>query len=429
MELGRHSGRAAQASKRLSRLPLVCMAVLLTLFPGHRPAQAQTVFRSAEALVTEGRLAEAKRLLENNRFEGAEAVPAAYLLAVVYARTGQAEQAEKLLRDILSRDPDIDAVRLELVKILAAQGKKQGANYQLNRLTDTADLARNKDQLEQLARQIGSTDGFTLSGYLSLAPSTNVNDGTTRSVITIGGLPFLIAGSARQQSGIGSAATSLSGGFADYSNDQFDKQHTEVRAGIRRHELTSSLQAEAIVDRHWQNAKASSLGIGGRLSGKWNFSQGWWLSAELTGMKRRFDADALASSRTLRTTVALRHAFSNRLAMSVSGSFEHEDVPARPWNAYDSPSVTFGVETALVHGVRMSASLSSGERSFKGLFPGLGMARHDTFWELRGTFRKDNLEIAGLSPVIGIFRKEQRSNVAFYEYSTTGMELTFTKAF
>ena len=422
------------------------MTVLLVLHPGHRPAQAQTVFRSAEALVTEGKFAEAKRLLESNRFEGAEAVPAAYLLAVVYARTGQAGQAEKLLRDILSRDPDIDAVRLELVRILAAQGKKQGASYQLNRLTDTADLARDKDQLEQLARQIGSTDGFTLSGYLSLAPSTNVNDGTSQSVITIGGLPFLIAGSARQQSGVGvkagavagysralgenlSAYTSLSGGFADYSNDQFDKQQTELRVGIRHHELTYSLQAEAIVDRHWQNAKASSLGIGGRLSGKWNFSRGWWLSAELTGMKRSFDADALASSRTLRTTVALRHAFSNRLAMSISGSFETEDVPARPWNSYDSPSVTFGVETALVHGVRMSASLSSGERSFRGLFPGVGMARHDTFWELRGTFRKDNLEIAGLSPVIGVFRKEQRSNVAFYEYSTTGMELTFTKAF
>lgn len=444
--MGKRSDQRDQVSKPQSYLILVCMTILLLLYPGNRPAHAQSVFRSAETLVTEGKYAEARSLLESTRFEGAVAIPAAYLLAVVYARTGHADRAEKLLRSILSREPDIDAVRLELVRILVAQGKQQGASYQLSRFTDTADLARNKDQLEQLARQIGSTEGFSLSGYMSLAPSTNVNDGTSQSVVTIGGLPFLIANGARKQSGTGfkagavagyshslsetlSAYGSLSAGFTDYSNDQFDKQQTELRAGVRHHQLTFSLQAEAIVDRHWQNTKASSLGIGGRLSGKWNFSQGWWLSGEVMQMHRSFDADALARARTLRTTVALRHAFSDRLAMSISGGFETEIVPARPWNSYESPTVTVGVETALVHGVRMNASLSSGKRSFEGLFPGLRMPRKDTFWELRATFRKDNLQIAGLSPVIGIFSKDQRSNVPFYEYSTTGMDLTFTKGF
>ncbi len=83
----------------------------------------------------------------------------------------------------------------------------------------------------------------------------------------------------------------------------------------------------------------------------------------------------------------------------------------------------------LVHGIWMNASVSVGKRKFKDLFPGLRILRQDTFWEVRGSFRKDNFEIAGLSPIIGVFRKSQNSNVVFYDYATTGMDITFTKAF
>ena len=443
--VARRRNRRPSAGAR-KRLLLSGLALLVSLFASTAAARVESAFHTADALVTEGRYEEAKSLLETTRFEGGDAIPAAYLLAVVYARKGDLDRAEKLLRQILSREPGIDAVRIELVKILAAQGKRQGASYQLSRLTDTADLARDKDQLEQLARQIGSTEGFSLSGYVSLAPSTNVNDGTSQSIIMIGGLPFLIANGARQQSGVGvrtglvggyahsfderhSAYASVSAGLSDYSNDQFDRQHVELRTGVRHDRISYSLQAEVIVDRHWQNMTASSLGIGGRVSGKWNFSQGWWLSGEIIRMHRRFDLIPAANAVTTRGTVALRHAFSNRFAMSVSGTLETESVAARSWSSYMSPSATLGLEAGLMHGIWMNASLSAGSRNFEGLFPGLRLVRRDTFQEARASFRKDNFEIAGLSPIVGIFRREQQSNVAFYQYATTGLDLTFTKAF
>lgn len=427
-------------------LAVACLAALLCLSPGQQPAQAQTAFQSAEALVSGGNFSQAESVLESTRFQGAEAIPAAYLLAVVYARTNRLDQAEKLLRDILSRQPDIDAVRIELIKILALQGKRQGAGYHLNRLTDTADLARDQDQLRQLARRIGTTEGFSLSGYFSLAPSTNINDGTSQSTVMIGGLPFVISNTAREHSGIGvragavagyshalsenrSAYASLSAGFSDYSNDRFDKQYAELRTGLRHDQLRYSLQVEAIADRHWQNGKLQSLGIGGRISGKWNISRGWWLSAEVIQMYRSFDGQSAADASTTRATASVRHAFSRRLTLSAGGSFEKESVSARPWNSYESASGTLGLEMPIAYGVRVKATLTAGNRQFKDPFPGLRLTRQDKFWEARGTFSKDNFQIAGLSPVIGVFFKQQHSNIVFYDYESSGLDLTFTKAF
>ncbi|MCY0148231.1 surface lipoprotein assembly modifier [Hoeflea sp. G2-23] len=422
------------------------LAALLLATPVHANIQTQTPFRTAETLVAAGDYPAAERILAKSRFQGAEAIPAAYLLAVVYARTGRPDRAEMILREILSRQPDIDAVRIELVKVLAIQGKRQAAGYHLNQVTDVVDLERDRGQLEQLSRRIGATEGFSLSGYFSLAPSTNVNDGTTQSTVMIGGLPFQIANSARQQSGVGFKAGAVAGyshaltektslygalsaGVTDYSNDQYDQQQGEIRAGIRHSELRYTLQAEAIIDRRWQNLKRHSYAIGGRLSGKWNFSQGWWASGEIIHMDRSYDGNAAANTRTTRATASIRRSFSTRLALSLSGSFERETDPARPWNSYDSRSGTVGLETALGFGVRMHASLTGGTRDFKSPFPGLGLVREDKFWEVRSSFRKDGFQIAGFSPIIGIFHKAQSSNVAFFDYQSSGMDLTFTKAF
>lgn len=441
--------RAAERERRNGKRKLSAtrlLAVLLLVSFGHGAVRAQTNFQTAEVLVSIGNYDAARSLLEGSKFEGAEAIPAAYLLAVVYARTNRLADAEKLLREILSREPEIDAVRIELVKILALQGKRQGAGFHLNRLTETADLARDRDQLDQLARRIGVSEGFSLSGYFSLAPSTNINDGTSQTTVMIGGLPFIIADTAREKSGVGvrvgavagyshaltestSAYTSLSAGFSDYSNDRYDKQQAEFRTGLRHDQLRYSLQVEAIADRHWQNRKARSFGLGGRVSAKWNVSKGWWLSGEVIQMYRTFDGVSAADARTTRATAAIRHAVSQRLTMSGGASFEKETVSARPWSSYRSSSGTLGIEMPLAYGIRVKATATAGTRDYEGLFPGLRIARHDRFWELRGSFTKDNFQIAGFAPIVTIFNREQQSNVVLYEYQTNGMELTLTKAF
>jgi len=88
-----------------------------------------------------------------------------------------------------------------------------------------------------------------------------------------------------------------------------------------------------------------------------------------------------------------------------------------------------GFETPLVAGIRMTSSLRLGQNRYEANFPGVNVRREDNILIAKGSFQKDNFAIAGFSPVVTITYEEQKSNVAFYDYSSTGMELTFTKAF
>ena len=429
-----------------TRAALLPLGIALFMAFATPASSVEHAFAQAEKQVSAGDYEAAEAILTSNRFSGAEALSAAYLLSVVYARTGRLAEAETLLRNILEREPELDAVRYELVKVLATAGKRQAAGFHINRLADATDLAEDRDRLQQLSRRIGTTEGFSLSGYFSLAPSTNINDGTTQSTIMIGGLPFQINGSAKETSGVGikagmvagyahalneniTAYVSATAGLTDYSNSAFDTQFIEGRAGVRRNLLRTNLLAEVIVDRQFKNREADSTGYGIRLNGRWNIAKGWWLSAEVSQMERIYDKDPRADSSTTKSTTSVRRAFGNGIAVTLGGTFEHQRVPDRPWNAFQGASGFVGFETPLVAGIRMTSSLRLGQNRYEANFPGVNVRREDNILIAKGSFQKDNFAIAGFSPVVTITYEEQKSNVAFYDYSSTGMELTFTKAF
>lgn len=441
---GKIAGRCRRSLLGTARL--LCVLAAFSGIVDIREASGQTPFDQAQQMIAEGDYAGAEDTLKKNRFSGREAVPAAYLLAVVYARTGRLAEAEKLLREIVARDPSLDPVRSELVRVLISQGKREAAGYHINRLADAADLGEDRGRLERLSRQLGTREGFSFGTWFSLAPSTNINNGTSSSTINVGAVPFKINRNARQKSGIGvkggvsagynhvlsetlSTYATLTLGATEYANEGFDTQYSEMRVGIRRNELGSQLLAEFIGDRQFAGWKGSSSALGGRVSAKWNLSPGWWLSGEVLYMHRSYDNDNAATAFTTRTTGSLRRAFAPGLALTLGGGYEREVVADRPWFSYRSFHALGGIETPIGHGIQMTASVKAGIRKFDELFPGATHAREDKFYEVRAAFQKNNFQIAGFSPVLSVFYKDQESDIALYRYTSSGVELTFTRAF
>ncbi|WP_158285035.1 porin family protein [Hoeflea marina] len=440
------------------RLPRRCrtaaLALVLAGAAAFSPAFAAvplgdqaTYLTGVERLIASGDLATAEKALLGHRFDGEDnAFRAAFLLAMVKGRTGRLVEAEKLLRQMLAQRPNLERVQLELAHVLAAQGRREAAAYQLRRLADASgnDLARS--ELEGLIDRINPRGGWSANVFMTLAPSTNVNNGSRNTTILVGGLPFAIADDGRAQSGIGAtsgvslsyarplsekltAFVAGSASFTNYSGGPYDKPLIELQAGLRHRGLKHFLSAELLVDKVWLGGDANSHGLGGRITGRWSVAPKWLLSADTTFMSRFADTPAGADANTWRSNTALR--FSPSIAMSfwAGGGYETEEVRGRRFSSYRQWSGTLGHSRELSHGISVSAQLTLGSRGFEADFPGMGEPRRDEFYELRATVMKRDFQIFGVTPRFGISYLDQTSNVALYDFDRWSGDVTLTREF
>ena len=104
--------------------------------------------------------------------------------------------------------------------------------------------------------------------WVSLAPSTNFNNGTARKVVWIDGLPFLVDGNTRQKSGIGlrggtngsyqfrlgedlSLVTAAGINDTDYEGDAFDDLLLSQTVELRRKSGWTELWLGGIAQERW----------------------------------------------------------------------------------------------------------------------------------------------------------------------------------
>jgi|GEM_PF-1475521 Thioredoxin domain-containing protein len=443
---------------RIARTSLLALAMLVAGATGVSRASAQelpadplqrqtALLARIEAAVAARDYRGAEAALVSNRFDGGEnAFRAAFLLAIIKARTGNLEEAERRLREILARRPAYERVRLELASVLAAQGRRDAASFQLRKLADAANDGRTRDQLEALIDRINPRGGLAASAFMTLAPSTNINGGTQNSTIYINGLPFTVTQGGRAESGIGlttgvvgsythtlseslSAFVAGSLSFTDYADTIYDKPAIEIRTGLSRRGITYLLSAELIADRIWIGGAPNSHGLGGRLTARWNFAPRWLVSGDTTYITRFSDVAGGANTRTWRTSATLRFSPDSAQAWWVGGEVETENVEKRDFASYVKTAARVGHSRDLAYGITLSAEAEFGRRAYNGIFPLMREAREDTFAEFRVTALKRDFQLFGLTPRIGVGYFVQKSNVALYDYDRWSGDLTLTKEF
>lgn len=440
-------------------LRIVCLALAViaagVLASSQVRAQAASDAIAGQAIILsriEGAIAArdydaARAALTTGRFDGEEnAFRAAFLLAIVQARTGELADAERRLREILAQRPAFDRVRLELASVLAAQGRREAASFQLRKLADAANDGATRDQLETLIDRINPRGGWSATAFMTLAPSTNINNGTQNTTIDINGLPFAITPGGLAESGIGlttgvaasythplseslSAFAAGSFAFTDYGRSAYDKPAIETRAGLSWRGISYLMSAELIADRVWIGGLPNSHGLGGRLSARWNFAPHWLISGETTWITRFADLPGGANARTWRTSATLRFSPDATQAWWVGGEVETETVEGRRFASYVETSGRVGHSRDLAYGITVSAEAEFGVRQYRDIFPLMREARADGFGELRLTALKRDFQLFGLTPRVGVSYFVQKSNVALHDYDRWSGDVTFTKEF
>ncbi len=396
-----------------------------------------------QSLMDRGDFDQAQMLLAGSRFdEGDLGYAAAFIQAQLWRRQGRAEEAEALMRKIIAERPDFGRVRLELASLLAEQGNRTGAGYHLRLLADSAEDPGSRQRLESVIDQINPQRPFTLNGFVSIAPSTNVNNGSSQETVRLGGLPFTIARQGRAQSGLGvragvigaythqfderhSAYAAGSAVVSEYSGATFDTITGDLRFGLRRQGLGNLLGAELILDRRYIALEPMDYGIGGRLFLRQPLAPKLLFSGELQFIDRSYDRDAASRSQTFSGEARLDYSYAAARSVYLKAGGTDESVDQRAHNSFTGGHLEVGTFQALPFGIQAKAGL----RRYEADFPGMNQARSDQFIELRASFLKSDFSYRGFTPRLGLSYYRQKSNVALYDFDRLGADVTFTKEF
>jgi len=273
---------------------LLSVAIAAQGAPPADPCAGQENCRRANAAQM---FALADQLFEKGDFGGAEEIlialqqdpdpklraEARFRLSALREQRGDIAGAVAALKDLLAEQPDAHRARLELSRLLAAQGKDSEARRELQRAQEAglpADVARTVSRFSNL---LGATKHRGGSVELTTGPDSNVNRSTSGQFIDTVIAPFELDPDARRQSGMGVTA-SLEG----YSRDDLGKTTMLTRAGARGDlfpgkgrfndiqayagsgpELETRIgrfRPAATVERRWFGGHPYSIGAGGALS-------------------------------------------------------------------------------------------------------------------------------------------------------------------
>ncbi|WP_316013426.1 porin family protein [Roseobacter sp. HKCCA0434] len=393
-------------------------------------------------LIESGQFEEAQFLLANSVFdEGDYGYQAAYLQAILWRIEGRTEDAAALLRQILDERPEFRLVRLELAQLLIATGQREGAEFHLTILADNSETAGEREQFERVIDAVSPDDRLSFSSFLTIAPSTNVTNGSSTDTIILNGLPFRVTN--KEESGVGLSF----GGTAvytvplaeqrqlyfagaaqvnEFSGGDFDNQIATVRAGIHFGPVTRRATVELVRDRRWVAEDENDNGLGLRLAANRSFGDGQRIETEYSYIDREFENAFDQVSQ--QAEVTYRRALDSRQGISVGlfGELLDSETSA---TSYDALGVRLGAYRSFSNGVLLNADLEYSERHYRGVNGVIGTERQDEIFRARISGLSNRITFRGVTPRVGLTYTNFDSNLPITSFDALGAELTLTRRF
>lgn len=357
-------------------------------------------------------------------------------------------------------DADRYAAAMVTAQALSSAGRRTWAQFWLRRAAQTAP----DDQREALAardfRYVRSRNPWSTQLHFAITPSSNVNDGSESDTIVIGGVPFLLSGSAQALSGVELAY----GGAVRYRfrTEGGPMMHLGGRLTGRAYRLSAEAKDQApdlsAADLAYQSGEIE-LGLRWPGQGKRGVT-----SLDLALGKSFYGGDPLAD--IARAELGQSFALSPRMGVKLTVSGEGQ---WRQDNAiYDSTVITGFAElgrrlesgdrltlgvglrdslsdaAAVAHdaqivtlsydrakplaGAYFSASLTYERRDYDKPLYG-GTPREDDRFRLGLSMLLPEFAQYGFAPEIGVNAVSNSSNVSLYETEEVGVTVGFRSAF
>jgi outer membrane protein len=309
------------------------------------------------------------------------------------------------------------------------------------------------DQITQsFINAIDARRRWDFNTYVTLAPSTNLNQGAkTAKIGDFMGLSGQLSDRNVKKVGIGLAGGAqagfrqplaesldllISGGVNGrrYKDSRFDTHSGSISVGPRLRTSWGYVGLYGLADKGWAADQAHNASFGGQFSTLVRFSPADLLYSDLVCSQRRFSTDwdhsdlSNQNGHTCSINSRLEHHLSSHSFVSLIGRVG-DDKTATPHLNNHSFSGGVGYFRDLPYGLSVYGQTLLVDSTYAGIFPTFDHARKDNRLELSAQFTKRDWQIMGLAPSLQYTYSRNFSNIDFLSFDAHGVNVTLTKKF
>jgi outer membrane protein len=429
--------------RRLSGLITACI-IIFSAIRANADTGKDYTFQSVRSLIEAGQFDQARLVVAQSGKGDANDVARGFTEALILKRQGNLKAAAERMQAIVLAHPQYDRVRQELAHTYYLMGENEHAKYQFEVLSSSNQSPAFRSLYNNYIDAIDARRPWTLNGYISIAPSSNITNGVNSDTVFVGGVP-LVPGN-KSKSGVGlnygasgtyrfdlrdGVALAVGGSFdgtkyRDKDNDDFtgrafseiSYKNADWRFGIG-----------PTVERSFYSWDGNRLAYGVIGSIQRRIGSGGDI-VRLTSGFRFLDYDLQSAMSGTETTVGLRyqHAFSASLLANIGVDTARVDAE-RDFNSYRSTRPYLELYSDLPFGILGSIAVGYEFRNYDGKFPWTGQGREDRQFAVAigGIFR--NLTYRGIAPQLEYRYTKNNSNIDLYDFDSNTVNVYFTKKY
>ncbi len=410
-----------------------------------RKLSRQEFLALVERRIKAGRLDEALQLVAKLPDTGTWAFDKRFIVARIARMKGDFRTAEKVYRQMLSADPNLHRVRLELARSLFERGNFEAAEYNF-RLVLAADVPDStKRAIQWHLAQMRRNKWWTGTFAFSIVPDSNINTGPSTREVTILGLPFQLNRDSTEQSGVGIEAvldgdvrpriaenTRLAVGgrlyVLEYLGKGFDDYNATLRAGpIRTHER-GEVGFFGLAGHRWFDSDPYSTSYGARAFGDYDLNTRWNVSGGLTFLDIDVEESDRLDGQFYGANGRLFHTFDDRSTGQVFAQVSRAD-RNDPVEAYNLFRLGVGYSRELPLGLIGYVSPEVRFRNHDAESAIFHKTREDVLYRAEGRLIFRRLVVEDFAPYISLAYEKNTSTIDINDYSRWRGAFGVTKRF
>ena len=398
----------------------------------------------------------AEMLLQRFPLQGPNAVNRTLFIEGLILKKREAlPQAATKFRAALANDPRLTLVRAELAKVLVRMNEPESAKHHLELLATEVQDPQQQAGIRSFIDSLNTSHPFTFSGFVSIAPSSNINNGSSHDTVYSPGIAGVngvdplgtISAASQKQSGIGVVA----GGSVGYSKNLSSHVQAVVAAsasgtyypltGLTGAGLSQSAELRYLTGRGYVGlggvasegvdtlARALSYtSYGPRMSQIHRLSERDQLQVSATYEWRNYAGSPVNNGNALTLSSVFTHALDSSANVALILGYDSV-TQQNAFNSYYGSTFGLGFYKELPRGFTVQAQGSAHIAQFYDQNPFTLTTRYDDNLTSSLNLTKRDWNWFGFAPSLNYTYVRNFSNISLYDFESHSVDFRLTKDF